>query len=150
MRAHCRLMWEHEMCLENRSMQMRDKVWQDMDNSRLDSNNNIEFAIADILPWMWSHFILQTWKLPLFDWWRSLLQRVFWFQRSHSRENSGKAVLLVRFEVGVSLLLAPAGADKRGLMTPFPLVENARLQPEIRKRVPAGAPAAARSYWKRW
>ena len=29
------------------------------------------------------------------------------------------AVLSVRFEVGVSLLLAPAGADKRGPKAPF-------------------------------
>ena len=32
------------------------------------------------------------------------------------------AVLSVRFEVGVSLLLAPAGADKRGPKAPFLLV----------------------------
>ena len=56
------------------------------------------------------------------------------------------AVLSVRFEVGVSLLLAPAAADKRGLKTPLPLVENARMQPEIRKRVPAGAPVGDGSY----
>ena len=31
----------------------------------------------------------------------------------------GGAVLSVKFEVGVSLLLAPAGADKRGPKTPF-------------------------------
>ena len=55
-------------------------------------------------------------------------------------------MLSVRFEVGVSLLLAPAGADKRGPKAPFPLVENAGMQPEIRKRVPAGAPAGAGSY----
>ena len=55
-------------------------------------------------------------------------------------------VLSVRFEVGVSLLLAPAGADKRGPKAPFPLVENARIQPVTCKRVPAGAPAGARSY----
>ena len=55
-------------------------------------------------------------------------------------------VLSVRFEVGVSLLLAPAGANKRGLGAPFPQVENAGMQPEICKRVPAGAPAGARSY----
>ena len=35
------------------------------------------------------------------------------------------AVLSVRFEVGVSFLLAPVGADKRGPKAPFPLVENA-------------------------
>ena len=52
-------------------------------------------------------------------------------------------VLSVRFEVGVSLLQAPAGADKRGPKTHFPLVENAGIQPAIRKRVPAGAPAGA-------
>ena len=39
-------------------------------------------------------------------------------------------VLSVRFEVGVSLLLAPAGADKRGAKTPFPLVEIAELRRE--------------------
>ena len=55
-------------------------------------------------------------------------------------------VLSVRFEVGVSLLLAPAGADKRGPKAPFPLVENAGIQPVIRKRVPAGAPTGAGSY----
>ena len=26
-------------------MQIRDKLWQDTDNSRLGSNNNVEFAI---------------------------------------------------------------------------------------------------------
>ena len=51
-------------------------------------------------------------------------------------------VLSIRFEVGVSLLLAPAGADKRGPR----LAENAGIQPAIRKRVPAGAPAGAGSY----
>ena len=56
------------------------------------------------------------------------------------------SVLSVRFEVGVSLLLAPAGADERGPKAPFPLVEIAGIQPAIRKRVPAGAPAGARSY----
>ena len=55
-------------------------------------------------------------------------------------------VLSVRFEVGVSLLVAPARAYKRGLKAPFPLVENAGIQPAIPKRVPAGAPARARSY----
>ena len=35
-------------------------------------------------------------------------------------------VLSVRFEVGVSLLLAPAGPDKRGPKAPFPLVEKCR------------------------
>ena len=54
-----------------------------------------------------------------------------------------RSVLSVRFEVGVSLLLAPAGTDKRGL---FPLVGYAGIQPAIRKRVPGGAPAGARSY----
>ena len=56
------------------------------------------------------------------------------------------AVLSVRFEVGVSLLLAHAGVDKRGPKAPFPLVENAGIQLVIRKRVPAGAPAGAGSY----
>ena len=55
-------------------------------------------------------------------------------------------MLSVRFEVGVSLLLAPTGANKRGPKAPFPRVENAGIQPVIRKRVPAGAPAGARSY----
>ena len=56
------------------------------------------------------------------------------------------SVLSVRFEVGVSLLLAPTRTDKRGPKAPFPLVENAGIQPAIRKRVPAGAPAGTRSY----
>ena len=56
------------------------------------------------------------------------------------------SVLSVKFEVVVSLLLAPAEADKRGPMAPFPLVENARIQPAIRKKVPAGTPAGAGSY----
>ena len=43
------------------------------------------------------------------------------------------AVLSVRFEVGVSLLLAHTGADKRGSKAPFPLVENAGIQPVICK-----------------
>ena len=55
-------------------------------------------------------------------------------------------VLSVRFAVGVSLLLAPARADKRGPKTPFPLVENAGIRPVNCKRVPAGAPAGAGSY----
>ena len=55
-------------------------------------------------------------------------------------------VLSVRFEVGVSLLLAPAGADKRGPKARFLLVENAGMQPEICKRVPARGPAGAGSY----
>ena len=57
-----------------------------------------------------------------------------------------RPVLSVRFEVGVSLLLAPTRPDKRGPKDPFPLVENAGIQPAIRKRVPARAPAKARSY----
>ena len=36
-------------------------------------------------------------------------------------------VLSVRFEVGASLLLAPAGADIKGPKAPFPLEENARI-----------------------
>ena len=56
------------------------------------------------------------------------------------------ALLSVRFVVGVCLLLAPAGADKRGPKAPFPLVENAGIQPAIRKRVPVGAPAGAGCY----
>ena len=55
-------------------------------------------------------------------------------------------MLSVRFEVGVSLLLAPARADKRGPKAPFPLVENAGIQSAIRKRVPTRAPAGAGSY----
>ena len=55
-------------------------------------------------------------------------------------------MLSVRFEVGVSLLLAPAGADKRDPKAPFPLMENAGIQPAIRKRLPARAPAGAESY----
>ena len=55
-------------------------------------------------------------------------------------------VLSVRFEVGVSLLLAPAGADKRGPLAPFPLVGYTGIQLTIRKRGPAGAPVGARSY----
>ena len=55
------------------------------------------------------------------------------------------SVLSVRFEVGVSLLLAPTRADKRGLGAPFPLVENAGIQLAICKRVPAGALAGAGS-----
>ena len=47
------------------------------------------------------------------------------------------SVLSVKFEVGVSFLLAPAGADKRGPKAPFPLVENAG---------PAGGPAGAGAY----
>ena len=55
-------------------------------------------------------------------------------------------VLSVKFEVGVSLLLAPAGTDNRGPKAPFPLVENAGIQPAICRKVPAGAPAGAESY----
>ena len=55
-------------------------------------------------------------------------------------------MLSVRFEVGVSLLLAPAGADKRCPEAPFPLVENAGIQLRIRKRIPARALAEAGSY----
>ena len=56
------------------------------------------------------------------------------------------AVLSVRFVVGVSLLLAPARADKRGPKAPFPLVGYAGIQPAICKRVPSGPPAGAGSY----
>ena len=55
-------------------------------------------------------------------------------------------VLSVRFDIGVSLLLAPTGADNRGPKAPFPLVENVGIQPAIRKRTPARAPAGAGSY----
>ena len=51
-----------------------------------------------------------------------------------------------RFEVGVSLLLAPTGADKRGPKAPFPLVGYAGIQPAILKRVRDGAPVGAGSY----
>ena len=54
-------------------------------------------------------------------------------------------VLSVRFEVGVSLFLAPAGADKWGPEAPFPVVENAGIQLAIHKRIPAGARVGARS-----
>ena len=57
-----------------------------------------------------------------------------------------QTVLSVRFEVGVSLLLAHAGADKRGPKAPFPLVENAGIQPAICKRVPTGALAGLGHY----
>ena len=60
------------------------------------------------------------------------------------------SVLSVRFEVGVSLLLAPTEGDKRSPKAPFPLVENAGIQLAIRKRIPAGALAGAVSYWKHW
>ena len=42
-------------------------------------------------------------------------------------------VLSVRYEVGVSLLLAPARADKRGPKALFPLVETAGIQPVIQE-----------------
>ena len=54
-------------------------------------------------------------------------------------------MLSVRFEVAVSLLLAPARADKRDPKASFPLMENAGIQPAIRKRLPARAPAGAES-----
>ena len=55
-------------------------------------------------------------------------------------------MLSVRFEVGVSLLLAPARADKRGPKAPIPPVEIAGIQLAIRKRVFPGAPAGAGAY----
>ena len=55
-------------------------------------------------------------------------------------------MLSVRFKVGVYLLLAPTGADKRGPEASFPLVGYAGIQPAIRKRVPAGAPAGTVPY----
>ena len=67
--------------------------------------------------------------------------QVFFFKCYYHR-----TVLSVRFEVGVSLLLAPAGADKRDPKAPFPPVEYAGIQLAICKRVPAGAPAGAGSY----
>ena len=51
-----------------------------------------------------------------------------------------QAVLSVLFEVGVSLLLAPAGADKRGPKTPFPLVE----MQEYNRRFPREYPPELR------
>ena len=51
------------------------------------------------------------------------------------------SVLSVRFELGVSLLLAPTRAQG-----PFSSSRNVGIQPVIRKRVPAGAPAGAWSY----
>ena len=62
----------------------------------------------------------------------------------------GRAAFSVRLEVGVSLLLAPAGPDKRAPKAPFPLVGYAGIQPAICRRVPAGALAGAGSYWKHW
>ena len=56
------------------------------------------------------------------------------------------AVLSVRFEVDVSLWLAPTRADKRGPKAPFPLVGYAGIQLVIRKRAPTGASAGAGSY----
>ena len=44
-----------------------------------------------------------------------------------------QSVLSVRFEVGVSLLLAPAGVDKRSTKGPFSLVGYAGIQPAIHK-----------------
>ena len=55
-------------------------------------------------------------------------------------------MLSVRFAVGVSLLLTPVGARERDPKAPFPLVGYAGIQPAIRKRVLAGAPARAGSY----
>ena len=46
------------------------------------------------------------------------------------------AVLSVKFEVGVSLLLAPAGADKRGPKAPFPQVENAEYNRQFAREFP--------------
>ena len=67
-------------------------------------------------------------------------ETLFCFLMSGLRQiQKGTSVLSVRFEVGVSLLLAPARADKRGPKAPFPLVENARIQPVTCKRVPAGS-----------
>ena len=63
-----------------------------------------------------------------------------------NRELIVHSVLSVRFQVGVSLFLAPAVADKRGPKAPFPLVEIAGIQLAICKRVPAEAPAGAGSY----
>ena len=62
------------------------------------------------------------------------------------RSYSAKTVLSIRFQVGVSLLLAPTRADKRCPKAHFPVVENAGIHTAICKRVPAGALAGARSY----
>ena len=61
-------------------------------------------------------------------------------------------VLSVRFEVGISFLLAPARADKRGPKASCPPVENAGIQPGFARKyvLPAGARVRARSYWKHW
>ena len=72
--------------------------------------------------------------------------RVNYRRLIHTQKVYLDSVLSVKFEVGVSLLLAPAGADKWDPKALCPLVENAGIQPAIRKRVPAGAPAGARSY----
>ena len=55
-------------------------------------------------------------------------------------------MLSVRFEVGVSLLLAPTRAGKRGPKAPFPQVGYAGIRLAIRKKVPAGALAGTGSY----
>ena len=62
------------------------------------------------------------------------------------KDLKSNTVLSERFEVGVSLLLARARADKRGPKAPFRLVGYAGIQPVIHKRVPAGAPPGAESY----
>ena len=70
----------------------------------------------------------------------------FWFGANGQGANRlGGSVLSVQFEVGDSLLLAPARADKRGPKAPFPLVENGGILLAIHKKV-AGAPAGVGSY----
>ena len=58
-------------------------------------------------------------------------------------------MLSVRFE-GVSLLLAPARADKRGPQGPFFSSGKYGIQLAICNIVPTRAPAGAESYWKHW
>ena len=51
-------------------------------------------------------------------------------QESNPGHSGGRrTVLSERFEVGVYLLVAPFGADKNGPKAPFPLLENAGIQP---------------------
>ena len=63
---------------------------------------------------------------PLYQWCRLLVMQATSLCSEHYR-----TVLSVRFEVGVSLLVAPVGADKRGPGAPSPLVENAGIQPVL-------------------
>ena len=63
---------------------------------------------------------------PLHQWCRLLVMQATSLCSEHFR-----TVLSVRFEVGVSLLVAPVKADKRVHGAPFPLVENAGIQPVL-------------------